>query len=166
MTYYKFQHRVSRFMSRVDLHEAGIAYKPEGYEVFRMFSPHAYTGTGGRQDTHEVDRRYKHADRHILSKFYSRFPGLKLMPQVMYYKVGFSDRNNAIIHPAVTYIKKFRELCKKGYDEEKAFSMVEAELNVVLEAQRDDMRIIRGGALGLHGSSYLDRAQKIAELES
>mgnify|MGYP006950267517 CR=1 FL=1 len=28
------------------------------------------------------------------------------------------------------------------------------------------MRVLRGGALALHGNSYLDRAQKISELES
>jgi len=28
------------------------------------------------------------------------------------------------------------------------------------------MRILRGGALAAHGDSYLDRAQRVAELES
>jgi hypothetical protein len=36
-------------------------------------------------------------------------------------------------HPAVTYIKKFKELKKKGYNEQKAFEIVEAELTEVFE---------------------------------
>jgi len=69
-------------------------------------------------------------------------------------------------HPAVTYIKKFKDLKKKGYNEAKAFEIVEAELTEVFEKQHDDMRILRGGALAHHGDSYLDRAQRVAELES
>jgi hypothetical protein len=43
---------------------------------------------------------------------------------------------------------------------------VEEELSELLEAQQDDVRILRGAALSLYGDSYLDRAQKVAELES
>jgi hypothetical protein len=39
-------------------------------------------------------------------------------------------------------------------------------MNEVFEAQKDEMRVLRGGALAQHGDSYLDRAQKISELES
>ena len=49
-------------------------------------------------------------------------------------------------HPAVTYIKKFKDLKKKGYNEAKAFEIVEAELTEVFEKQHDDMRILRGGS--------------------
>ena len=55
---------------------------------------------------------------------------------------------------------------KKGWDKETAFEQVEKQLQDVLEGQRDDMRILRGAALSLHGNSYLDRAQQLAELES
>lgn len=44
--------------------------------------------------------------------------------------------------------------------------MVEEELTELLESQRDEVRILRGAALSTHGDSYLDRAQKVAELES
>jgi len=70
------------------------------------------------------------------------------------------------MHPAESYLKKYKDLLKKGYSEYKAFEIVETELNAVFEKQRDDMRILRGGALAAHGDSYLDRAQRVAELES
>lgn len=44
--------------------------------------------------------------------------------------------------------------------------MVEEELGSFLTKQREEMRILRGVALNLHGDSYLDRMQKIAETES
>jgi len=62
------------------------------------------------------------------------------------------------MHPAASYLKKYKDLLKKGYSEHKAFEIVEVELNEVFEKQRDDMRILRGGALAAHGDSYLDRA--------
>ena len=61
-------------------------------------------------------------------------------------------------HPAVSYIKKFKDLKKKGYNDQKAFEVVEAELTDVFEKQHNDMRILRGAALANHGDSYLDRA--------
>ena len=97
-------------------------------------------------------------DRAILQKFYQRFPALNLMPQVTFAKFSFGNKGIQIQHPAVTYIKKFKELKKKGYNETKAFEIVEAELTEVFEKQHDDMRILRGGALAHHGDSYLDRA--------
>jgi uncharacterized protein (DUF1330 family) len=63
-------------------------------------------------------------------------------------------------------MNKYKGLVKKGYKEEKAFGIVEAELCTVLDEQRDEIRILRGAALSEHGNSYLDRAQKVAELES
>jgi hypothetical protein len=44
--------------------------------------------------------------------------------------------------------------------------MVEEELGSFLNKQREEMRVLRGVALNIHGDSYLDRMQKIAELES
>jgi hypothetical protein len=63
-------------------------------------------------------------------------------------------------------MNKYKKLVKQGYSEFKAFEHVEKELNELLDSQRDDIRILRGGALELHGYSYLDRAQRIAEMES
>ena len=36
----------------------------------------------------------------------------------------------------------------------------------LFERQMDETRIIRGAALHMHGNSYLDRAQQVAEWES
>jgi len=80
--------------------------------------------------------------------------------------MDFGNPSPQLLHPVTTYLKMYKQLRKKGYNDEKAFRVVEGELNTVFESQRDDMRILRGAALSLHGDSYLDRAQKVAELES
>lgn len=105
-------------------------------------------------------------DKNIIDKFYRRFPALKLMPHVPTATQVFGSLTPQESHPAATYLSKYKRLLKKGYNERKAFEMVESELNELFESQRDDMRILRGGALAAHGDSYLDRAQAVAELES
>jgi len=89
-----------------------------------------------------------------------------MIPNPTYYKAGFSQASRGMTHPVQTYINKYKVLIKKGYNKETAFEEVEKELTEVMENQRDEMRILRGGALALHGNSYLDRAQQIAEMES
>lgn len=65
-----------------------------------------------------------------------------------------------------THIDKFKAYLKQGYSKEKALNSVEKELLEIMERQKDEARIIRGAALAKYGDSYLDRAQKVAELES
>ena len=69
-------------------------------------------------------------------------------------------------HPAQHFVDKYRKLLKQGYNKEKSFQICAEELSSLLESQRDEMRILRGAALISHGDSYLDRAQRVAELES
>jgi hypothetical protein len=92
MSIKSYAQRITRKMNSVRQYEFGIREKPQNYEIFRMFSPHAYTGEGGRDDAHELDGKYKLKDRHILARFYERFPGLKLMPVSQHVNTGFSDR--------------------------------------------------------------------------
>lgn len=55
----------------------------------------------------------------------------------------------------------------KGYTEQKAFEKVESELAQAINQQKEELRVLRGLALNQYGSSsYLDRFQKVAELES
>ena len=68
--------------------------------------------------------------------------------------------------PIHDYIQKYKALRKKGYNEFKAFSIVEEELSVLIDSQLDETRILRGAAMAAHGDSYLDRSQRVAELES
>jgi hypothetical protein len=131
-----------------------------------MFSPISFLGSGGRFDTRHLDDRYRDNDQLVLNRFYRAFPGLKIVPQTRYFKFDFGDPTPQKQHPATTYLKKYKNLIKKGYDKEKAFAVVEAELNTVFESQREDMRVLRGTALAQNGDSYLDRAQRVAELES
>jgi hypothetical protein len=105
-------------------------------------------------------------DREIISRFYTKFPGLMLLPNIAYPKFGQTNETTRLSHPLITFINKYKGLVKKGYKEQKAWEIVEADLNQVFESQKEDMRILRGGALAMHGHSYLDRAQRIAELES
>lgn len=131
-----------------------------------MFSPHAYTGSSGMYDAHEMEGSGRLRDREIIGRLWARFPGLRVMPQAMYYKIGFTERHSAIHSPIHTFVKKYNMLVKKGYRQEVAYEKVVSELELLMERQRDDMRTIRSGALTYNGVSYLDRAQQIAELES
>lgn len=88
------------------------------------------------------------------------------MPQVFHLTMKWGTNAPYFNHPAQHFISKYKKLIKQGYNSEKAFQMVEAELTELLESQRDEVRLLRGAALFSHGDSYLDRAQKIAELES
>ena len=69
-------------------------------------------------------------------------------------------------HPIHDFVMKYKKLRAKGYSEYKAFSEVETELREILDSQLDETRILRGAAMASHGESYLDRSQRIAELES
>jgi len=69
-------------------------------------------------------------------------------------------------HPIHDFVEKYKKLRNKGYSEYKAFSIVEEELRGVLDSRLDETRILRGAAMAAHGDSYLDRAQRVAELES
>ena len=80
MSIKNYAHRMTRKMNYIRQYEFGIKEKPQNYEIFRMFSPHAYVGEGGRDDAHEINGKYKNRDEYILRRFYVRFPGLRLMP--------------------------------------------------------------------------------------
>lgn len=102
----------------------------------------------------------------MMTKFYARFPALKMMPAV--WNTRHVEGTNALAasHPAQSFLDKYRKLRKAGYSDYKAFSTCEAEIAEILDRQRDDARLLRGAALAAHGDSYLDRAQRVAELES
>lgn len=44
-------------MSNMELYERGIARKPNNYEVFKMFSPHAYYGKAQGNDGADTDSK-------------------------------------------------------------------------------------------------------------
>ena len=72
-----------------------------------------------------------------------------------------------ITHPAAVFVRKQRELMNKGYTEQKAFEVVEADLGKAINQQKEELRILRGLAVHQYGSqSYLDRFSAVAELES
>ena len=120
----------------------------------------------GRTDTVEIAPGGSYIDRKIMAKFFKRFPQLKVMPKVYnFYQVKNSGTLlNA--HPIHDFVQKYKALKHKGYSEYKAFSIVEAELRELIDSQLDETRILRGVAMAAHGDSYLDRSQRVAELES
>lgn len=75
---------------------------------------------------------YKYKDEiHLLKKFFSRYPELKMMPvtgKLLVLKGGQMH----LQHPASKFIDKYRKLQEKGYSEFKAFEMVGAEIQEVL----------------------------------
>ena len=102
----------------------------------------------------------------LLSKFYKKYPEVKYMPQATRMNVGYGNVVE-VTHPAAVFVKKQRDLMKKGYSEIKSFEMVEEELGKTLNQQKEELRILRGLAINTYGSqSYSDRFQQIAELES
>jgi len=55
---------------------------------------------------------------------------------------------------------------RQGYTEDKAFEIVEAEIEEIIQKRRDETRLLRGVALDQDAASYLDRFQMVAEVES
>ena len=91
---------------------------------------------------------------------------MKVMPAVhTFYRDGAGNQMRHG-HPIHDFVMKYKKLRAKGYSEYKAFSEVETELREILDSQLDETRILRGAAMASHGESYLDRSQRIAELES
>jgi len=136
------------------------------FSQFKAFNPHAFLGTAGRTSALELDENHNYVDEKVLQKFYKAFPQLKVTPNVFkfYNKRGSDHMFEAT--PVFDFVQKYKKLRAKGYSEYKAFSVVEQELRAVLENQLDEARILRGAAMAVHGDSYLDRAQRVAQLES
>lgn len=55
---------------------------------------------------------------------------------------------------------------KQGYSQHKSFEIVEAEIEGIIQKQRDETRILRGVAMDTGAYSYVDRFQQVAEMES
>jgi hypothetical protein len=67
-------------------------------------------------------------DLSLLSKFYKKYPEIKYLPQASQIEVKFGG-TVSITHPAAVFIKKQRDLIRKGYTEQKSFELVEKDLN-------------------------------------
>jgi hypothetical protein len=96
-------------MSNMELYERGIARKPNNYEIFKMFSPHAYYGKAQGNDGADTDskggRDLKMKDAQIVAKLHQRFPSLKMMPVVMFMQFQkHGDRDNVHSHPAISFV--------------------------------------------------------------
>lgn len=134
-----------------------------GYELQKMFSPHAFLGYPGR-GAEQKDRQDN--DMVLLSKFYRKYPEVKYFPQATRMNTGYGGIVE-ITHPAAVFVRKQRDLINKGYTEQKAFDVIESELGKMINQQKEELRILRGLALNQYGSqSYNERFQQVAELES
>lgn len=93
-----------------------------------MFSPNAFVGYPGRVSD---DFDNYASDMKLLSKFYRKYPEAKYFPQATRVNIthgGVVD----ITHPAAVFVKKQKDLIKKGYTEQKAFEKVEEDLGKVI----------------------------------
>jgi hypothetical protein len=65
---HKFAHMQTKEMDLIRLYEKGIRMKPRNYEVFKMFSPHAFVGAGGRDLDPKAGRHYndKYSEKNVL----------------------------------------------------------------------------------------------------
>lgn len=166
MSVSKYMHIMAKNMDHVQLYEKRVMNKPKLYNIFKAFNPFAFLGTVGRNDTIDLDKNEKYGERHLINKFHKRFPTLKIMPTV-YTQYRLKGKETVVRgSPIHDYIQKYKALRKKGYNEYKAFNIVEKELSVLIDSQLDETRILRGAAMAAHGDSYLDRSQRVAELES
>lgn len=101
----------------------------------------------------------------LLSKFYKKYPEVKYFPMHNNVTEHFGGLVE-LTHPAAIFIRKQRSLINKGYTEQKAFEIVEEDLGKFINKQKEEMRVLRGVAINVFGDSYLDRMQRVAELES
>lgn len=86
------------------LFERGFKAKPNGYELQKMFNPHAFLGFPGRG----VEQSERHNnDMQLLAKFYRKYPEVKYFPQATRMNVGYGGVVE-ITHPAAVFIKKQR----------------------------------------------------------
>jgi hypothetical protein len=97
---HRFQSLVVKNMDNKRLYENGIRRRPKNYELLKMFSPHAFCGSGGRHDVDAWDQRGYHVDKDILNKFYRRFPQLRLMPQIYHMTMRYGVNAPYNNHPA------------------------------------------------------------------
>lgn len=67
---HKYAKRVTKNMNQKELYEHGINVKPSHYEIQKLFSPHSFVGSSGRNDTSDIDSKMRQNDRAILQKFY------------------------------------------------------------------------------------------------
>jgi hypothetical protein len=141
--------------------ERGMSQKPQGYEIMKMFSPHAFLGYPGKGAP--LQER-QNSDMQLLAKFYRKYPEVKYFPQGTRLNTGFGGIVE-VTHPASVFVKKQRSLMNKGYTEQKSFEIVEEELGKQINQHKEELRVLRGLA-GQTGQSYLDRFQQVAELES
>ena len=101
--------------------ERGFKAKPTAYELQKYFSPSAFLGYPGRGA--EQFEQQAH-DMELLAKFYRKYPEVKYFPQATRLNFGYGGIVD-ITHPAAVFVRKQRDLIKKGYTEQKAFEVVE-----------------------------------------
>lgn len=141
MSQHKFKNLFIRNMDQITKINRGVGKWQPNYPLLRLFSPFAYTGsTSGEHDTENVNfktsRAWKHrvlTDRQILTLFYQRFPGLKVMPQMQSAYRDEQTGNWREQFPMQTHIDKFKAYLKQGYSKEKALNSVEKELLEIME---------------------------------
>ena len=105
MSVSKYKHLMIKHMNTMELYDANFRMKPPSYDLVRIFSPDAHLGSAGR-NRKELDEvapnKHGRSDHSkILTKFYNRFPMLKLMPQSFYVRRDFGVNTPVHIkHPA------------------------------------------------------------------
>ena len=70
-------------------------------------------------------------DLDLMKKFYKKYPEVKYFPMANKVTENYGGLYE-LTHPAAVFIKKQRDLIKKGYTEQKAFDIVEGELGAFI----------------------------------
>jgi hypothetical protein len=67
---HKYANQLTKNMVKYELYESGMNKRPRFYELFKMFSPHSYTGGVGKYDGDYLDKKGRHDDEKLLYRFY------------------------------------------------------------------------------------------------
>ena len=150
----------TRFRTQWDkmrlFYERGFVTRPQQYDILRLFPPTAHMGGSGRV-------RDQSSTIDLLKKFLQRYPEALYMEAEGDYAIVEGNRNVSTY--AVQFVRKQRDLIRKGYTENAAFRKVEEEMGNEFKREKEEARILKGLAHNNRARSYFAYAQQLAEYE-
>jgi hypothetical protein len=92
----------------------------------------------------------------LYKEFYKKYPDVAHYAAKIMSKPSQTGEN--IENPAHVFVSRQVALLNKGFNQKKAFSMVEEELSDYFEREKEEQRILRGFAFTNRARSYLSYA--------
>ena len=103
-------------------------------------------------------------DQRLLEAVYRKYPDTQFypFPSKLLENDVLTESNSYLDNPIVVFIQKQKKYMKKGFTQEKAFEMAEKEQGEIIERNRMNNRILRGGAMNNSARSLLSYAEQTA----